>query len=72
MTLNYTQIFDEILKNKFKELVQSGYATGGVALAALKEQLDRGDESELDWVVSNLRRLSVPWGYCLHHAHHSA
>ncbi|MGH9880583.1 MAG: site-specific integrase, partial [Pyrinomonadaceae bacterium] len=23
---------------------------------------------ELDWVVSNLRRLSLPWGYCLHHA----
>ena len=22
----------------------------------------------LDWVVSNLRRLSLPWGYCLHHA----
>lgn len=42
MTLNYTQIFDEILKSKFKELVQSGHATGGVALAALKEQLDRG------------------------------
>jgi hypothetical protein len=66
MTLNYTQIFDETLKNKFKQLVQSGHATGGVALAALKEQLDRGDESELDWVVSNLRRLSL--GYCLHHA----
>ena len=30
--------------------------------------MDRGDESELDWVVSNLRRLSLPWGYCLHHA----
>lgn len=68
MTLNYTQIFDETLKSKFKELVQSGHATGGAALAALKEQLDRGDESELDWVVSNLRRLSLPWGYCLHHA----
>jgi integrase len=68
MTLNYTQIFDETLKNKFKELVQSGRATGGVALVALKEQLDHGDESELDWVVSNLRRLSLPWGYCLHHA----
>ena len=53
MTLNYTQIFDEILKSKFKELVQSGQATGSVALAALKEQLDRGDEGELDWVVSN-------------------
>jgi hypothetical protein len=68
MTLNYTQIFDETLKQKFKALVQSGHATGGVALVALKEQLDRGDESELDWVVSNLRRLSLPWGYCLHHA----
>jgi hypothetical protein len=68
MTLNYTQIFDETLKNKFKEMVQSGRATGGVALTALKEQLDHGDESELDWVVSNLRRLSLPWGYCLHHA----
>jgi hypothetical protein len=30
--------------------------------------LDQGDENELDWVVSNLRRLSLPWGYCLHHA----
>ncbi len=68
MTLNYTQIFDETLKNKFKEMVQSGRATGGLALAALKEQLDNGDDSELDWVVSNLRRLSLPWGYCLHHA----
>ena len=68
MTLNYTHIFDETLKSKFKQLVQSGHATGGVALAALKEQLALGDESELDWVVSNLRRLSLPWGYCLHHA----
>ncbi len=68
MTLNYTQIFDETLKNKFKEMVQSGRATGGIALAALKEQLNNGDDSELDWVVSNLRRLSLPWGYCLHHA----
>ena len=49
-------------------MVQSGHATGSVALATLKEQLDRGDESELDWVVSNLRWLSLPWGYCLHHA----
>lgn len=47
-------------------MVQSGHATGGVALAALKEQVDRGDESELDWVVSNLRRLSLRWGYCFH------
>ena len=39
MTLNYTQIFDEILKSKFKELVQSGHATGGVALAALKRTI---------------------------------
>ncbi len=68
MTLNYKQIFDETLKNKFKEMVQSGRATGGIALAGLKEQLDNGDDSELDWVVSNLRRLSLPWGYCLHHA----
>ncbi len=44
------------------------FSHAGVALAALKDQLDRGDESELDWVVSNLRRLSLPWGYCLHHA----
>lgn len=57
MTLNYTHIFDETLKSKFKQLAQSGHATDGVALAALKEQLARGDESELDWVVSNLRRL---------------
>jgi hypothetical protein len=62
MTLNYTQIFDETLKNRFTEMVQSGRATGGIALAALKEQLDNGDDSELDWVVSNLRRLSLPWG----------
>ncbi|MGH9879942.1 MAG: tyrosine-type recombinase/integrase [Pyrinomonadaceae bacterium] len=68
MTLSYGQIYDDTLKNKFKELVRSGQATGGIALAALKEQLDQGDESELDWVVSNLRRLSLPWGYCLHHA----
>ncbi len=33
-----------------------------------KEQLEQGDERELDWVVSNLRRLSLPWGYCLHRA----
>jgi len=44
MTLNYTQIFDETLKNKFKEMVQSGRATGGIALAGLKEQLDNGDD----------------------------
>jgi hypothetical protein len=56
------------LKNKFKEMVQSVRATGGIALATLKEQLDHGDDSDLDWVVSNLRRLSLPWGYCLHHA----
>lgn len=68
MTLNYAQIYDETLKNKFKALVRSGQATGGIALAILKEQIEQGDESELDWVVSNLRRLSLPWGYCLHHA----
>jgi hypothetical protein len=55
MTLSYGQIYDDTLKNKFKELVRSGQATGGIALAAFKEQLDQGDESELDWVVSNLR-----------------
>jgi hypothetical protein len=31
MTLNYTQIFDETLKSKFKKLVPSGHATGGIA-----------------------------------------
>ena len=52
MTLNYTQIFNETLKNKFEEMVHSGRATGGnIALAALKEQLDNGDDSELGWVV---------------------
>ena len=68
MTLNYAQIHDETLKNKFKAMIQSGHATGGLALAILKEQIEHGDDSELDWVVSNLRRLSLPWGYCLHHA----
>ncbi len=68
MTLRYAEIEDETLKHKFKALVLSGQATGGVTLKVLKQQLEQGDESELDWVVSNLRRLSLPWGYCLHHA----
>ena len=68
MTLRYAEINDDTLKRKFKALVLSGQAAGGVALNVLKEQLEKGDESELDWVVSNLRRLSLPWGYCLHHA----
>jgi integrase len=68
MTLRYAEIDDDNLKRKFKALVLSGQATGGVALNVLKEHLEKGDESELDWVVSNLRRLSLPWGYCLHHA----
>ncbi len=68
MTLRYAEIGDETLKQKFKALVLSGQATGGMALTTLREQLEQGDEHELDWVVSNLRRLSLPWGYCLHHA----
>ena len=36
MTLNYTQIFDETLKSKFKELVQSGHASGGLRLRPSK------------------------------------
>ncbi len=68
MTLRYAQIDDITLKQKFKALVLSGQAVGGVALKSLKEQLEKGDESELDWVVSNLRKLSLPWGQCLHHA----
>jgi len=68
MTRNYTQIYDETLKHKFKELVLSGRAVGGIALQALREQIAAGDESELDWVVANLRKLSLPWGQCLHHA----
>ena len=68
MTLRYAEIDDDKLKQKFKALVLSGQAVGGAALKALKEQLEKGDESELDWVVSNLRKLSLPWGQCLHHA----
>lgn len=68
MTLQYAEIDDNKLKQKFKALVLSGQAVGGAALKALKEQLEKGDESELDWVVSNLRKLSLPWGQCLHHA----
>jgi integrase len=68
MTLRYAEINDETLKHKFKALVLSGQAVGGAALKALKEQLEQGDESELDWVVANLRKLSLPWGQCLHHA----
>jgi integrase len=68
MTLRYAEIDDDRLKQKFKALVLSGQAVGGAALKALKEQLEKGDESELDWVVSNLRKLSLPWGQCLHHA----
>ena len=68
MTLHYAEIDDDKLKQKFKALVLSGQAVGGVAIKALKEQLEKGDESELDWVVSNLRKLSLPWGQCLHHA----
>jgi integrase/recombinase XerD len=68
MTLRYAEIDDDNLKQKFKALVLSGQAVGGAALKALREQLERGDESELDWVVSNLRKLSLPWGQCLHHA----
>jgi integrase/recombinase XerD len=68
MTLRYTEIDDDKLKQKFKQLVLAGQAAGGVALKVLKEQLEKGNEHELDWVVSNLRRLSLPWGYCLHHA----
>jgi len=68
MSLRYAEIDDDKLKQKFKALVLSGQAVGGAALKALKEQLEKGDESELDWVVSNLRKLSLPWGKCLHHA----
>ena len=68
MTLRYAQIDDATLKEKFKQVILSGQAAGGLALKALKEQLAQGDEGELDWIVSNLRRLSLPWGYCLHHA----
>ncbi len=68
MTRNYALIYDETLKRKFKELVLSGRAVGGLALHALREQISSGDESELDWVVANLRKLSLPWGQCLHHA----
>jgi integrase/recombinase XerD len=68
MTLRYAEIGDETLKQKFKALVLSGQATGGMTLTILRKQLEQGDERELDWVVSNLRRLSLPWGYCLHHA----
>ena len=68
MTLRYAEIGDEVLKQKFKALVLSGQATGGLALSALRAELEQGEERELDWVVSNLRRLSLPWGYCLHHA----
>lgn len=68
MTLRYAEIDDDKLKQKFKALVLSGQAVGGAALKVLKEQLENGDESELDWAVSNLRKLSLPWGQCLHHA----
>jgi len=68
MTLRYAEIGDDNLKQKFKALVLSGQAVGGIVLNALKEQLEQGNDSELDWVISNLRRLSLPWGYCLHHA----
>jgi hypothetical protein len=68
MTRNYTLIYDETLKHKFKELVLSGRVVGGLVLHALREQIASGDESELDWVVANLRKLSLPWGQCLHHA----
>src|SRR6266568_134479 len=68
MTRNYTQIYDETLKRKFKEMILSGRAVGGIALHALREQITSGDERELDWVVANLRKLSLPWGQCLHHA----
>ena len=68
MTRNYAFIQDDTLKRKFKELVLSGHAVGGIALHALREQIAQGDESELDWIVANLRKLSLPWGQCLHHA----
>jgi hypothetical protein len=61
MTLRYAEIDDDKLKQKFKALVLSGQVVGGAALKALKEQLEKGEESELDWVVANLRKLSLPW-----------
>jgi hypothetical protein len=67
MTLRSAEIQDETLKAKFKQLITSGRAVGGLALEALQEQIAFGDESELDWVAANLRRLSLPWSYCLHH-----
>jgi hypothetical protein len=48
MTLRYAEIDDDKLKQKFKSLVLSGQAVGGAALKVLKEQLEKGDESELD------------------------
>lgn len=68
MTLRYAEINDDTLKQKFKALVLSGRAVGGAALRILKEQLEKGEERELDWIVSNLRKCSLPWGQCLHHA----
>lgn len=67
MTLRYAEIHDETLKRKFKQVVLSSEVVGGAALKVLQDQLAKGDESELDWIVSNLRRLSLPFGYCLHH-----
>ena len=68
MTLYYVKLEDDTLKQKFKQLVLSGQAVGGPVLQTLRSQLCEGDEKELDWVVANLRRLSLPWGHCLHHA----
>lgn len=68
MTRRYAMIYDQTLKDKFKQVVMARNTAGGAALQVLREQLAQGDESELDWVVSNLRRLSLPHGYCLHHA----
>lgn len=68
MTLRYAEIQDDVLKEKFRNVVMARSSDGGTALNTLRLQLSQGDESELDWVVSNLRRQSLPFGFCLHHA----
>lgn len=66
MSLVYTTIFDETVKEEYeKSIMNNKRIAGGAYAVSLKEK--QLDKDEVDWIKANFHKTYLVMGHCFHH-----
>ncbi|KEI77743.1 hypothetical protein N452_03630 [Clostridium botulinum A2 117] len=65
MTIVYSTIFDETVKEEYQKTIDNNEITGGLYAKSLKN--NELNKEEVDWIKSNFHKTYLITGHCFHH-----